>query len=129
MLLFLSFQEIVKFCGIVRNIIIYIGELPWRSGNRNHLHLLCYLPFLSIQFEADTKRHSRELRLRNVGKESISAHFQETKKSTKKEVNFWQSNFVLYQRVPTWRQWLGWVVLLFLEISMNSYQKDLIGQD
>lgn len=88
MLLFLASQAIVKICGIDRNVVIYIGELPWRSGNRNHLHLLCYLPFLSFQFEADTKRHSRELRLRNVERESTSANFWETKKSTKTKVNF-----------------------------------------
>lgn len=90
MLLFLPSQAVVKYCGIDRNVGIYIGELPGRSGNRNHLNLLCYLPFLSFQFEADTKRHLRELRLRNVERESTSANFWETKKSAKKKVSLWQ---------------------------------------
>ena len=46
--------------ALLETLSFILERFPWSFGNRNHLNVVCYLPFLFFQFEADTRRHSWE---------------------------------------------------------------------
>lgn len=46
--------------ALLETLSFILERFPWSFGNRNHFNVLCYLPFLFFQFEADTRRHSWE---------------------------------------------------------------------